>query len=344
MTGWTGDGELPERAREVLLALVREHVRTGSPVSSAALLGHLSERWSSATVRNDLALLEERGFVVKAHSAAGREPTVLAYREYAQRALRNLRLRQLQTLDVELGHADLAVQLRSVGALLASRSSLVGLVLSIGCARSALQHMELVPLGPRRVLAVVATRSRAVLNRQLDLDFDVDRASLERFNNYFNAHWRGLPLEQVRERVRAELEHTREHVDDWLERMLSLAARVLEAPDAGGEVYIEGRQQLLDTGEFTEVQQIRALLDALEHRQIWLGVLDKTLENPGIVVQIGQDELQGTAVDCALITAPFSNQDGLQGRLGVLGPVRMDYPRVMALVHGAARAFEGQLR
>lgn len=338
---------LAPRRRQVLAALVRLHVQSGKPVSSAQVARALKLRWSPATIRSEMSDLESDELLIKAHSAAGRTPTALGYRVFIDFVLQQTRnaCRHADFVQVAGAETELTARLRRVCAALADQSALASIVISEGVAHSALEHLHFARLAPRRVVALLATRGGAVIHKPLELDIEVGADEVDRLNSYVTMHFRGRPLNEVRNQVRAELERHGERARQMSDQALaltalSLAAQALDGEGDETELIIEGRAQLLQCRHFDDMERLRGVLRAMEEKDVWLQMLNASIREPGLLVHLGEPDLPNEMGECAIITAPFSTGDGLRGRVGILGPRRMDYPRVVALVRAAGTALE----
>jgi heat-inducible transcriptional repressor len=332
--------ELDPRQREILKAIVQEHLTTGEPVGSSAIAGDLAV--SSATVRGVMADLEELGLLEKPHTSAGRIPTDRGYRYFVdtlvqihppprpERELIERALPQEATTD-EL--------LRETTRLLSNLSRYAAVVTAPGLAQVPLKRIEFVRLKQNRVLAILVAASGLVRNRLLTLDFPMTAEELTRAAAYLNGILADTPLEVVRERLTAEKAREQIEYDALAAKALALGLRVVDAAGGeGNEVLIEGEKSFLEAPEFADLKRMRELFAALEEKSKLLAVLDRTLNARELRIFIGSETEFSARTGASVVAAPYATQTGVVGSIGVIGPTRMDYSRAIALVDYTARA------
>ena len=333
-----------ERARAVLRAAVEWYIDSAAPVASRTLTrGGLS--WSPATIRSVMNRLEEEGLLEQPHTSAGRIPTTLGYRAYVDDLMASMAVRV----------AEDAV-LRRVGAVegfepgprrildaLVTGSGLPGFVLSAKAAPEVHRHMELVRLRRREVLVILATRAGRVHHRVLRLDVDVSQAELERFQNYLNGRFEGMSLSAVRRDVREELAHPDKQYASLRTRALQLTRQALEDEEPTDvEFVVAGQHRLLDAPEFTEGAAARPVLEAFEHRDTWRTLLDAMIEDDGVRIFIGREIPVGGLELCSMACALIRGSDARLDAIGIVGPTRLPYATVIALVDRLRRDLEGR--
>ncbi|MFN7131899.1 MAG: heat-inducible transcriptional repressor HrcA [Myxococcales bacterium] len=331
--------ELGNREREVLRAVIREYVATGEPVGSAAIAADIAT--SSATVRNVMADLEELGYLEKPHTSAGRVPTDRGYRYFVDALVqlkqpsRNERDLIEQRLPQIAGPDEL---LRETSRLLSSLSHHAAVVTTPALTQSLLRRIEFVKLREGRVLAVLVSDSGLIQNRLLTVDFPVSAEELIRAGNYLSELLSAGTLEAVRERISADLAREQSELDALMRKALSLGQQALGGADRPQkEVHIEGQGSLLEAPEFSDVARIRALFRALEEKTKLLAVLDHTLTAGEIKIFIGTETEFSADTGVSVVAAPYVTEAGVVGCLGVIGPTRMNYSRVISLVDYTAR-------
>lgn len=314
---------LDERKAEVLRALVETHIRTGDPVSSRAILDSSGLSVSPATVRNDLVQLERDGFAVQPHTSAGRVPTATAYRYYVDH-LSPVRLRSAIANKIESfftkAHSELDQMLQSTSELLADITRLPAMVMGPAAAHEVLRGIHLVQLGDRDVLVVVVTSNGRVAKEVARFERPVLPEVVTAAEQLLSAH--------VGDAV-ADLTSAVEAAD--AEPRVSAAARLASLAmlpaQTGGDVFWGGTSQLADVWE--DLSKVRKILDLLDHDSTVQDLLGQT--EPGTVVRIGS-ELALEDLDVALVAASYMTATGDEGRVGVLGPMRMDYRRTIRVV------------
>lgn len=336
--------DLDERARRVLAAVVRDYVVSGEPVGSKALALRKELDASSATVRAVMADLEALGLLEKPHTSAGRVPTPLGYRYYVDALLRPKAPRPEERQLIEQRTQGAASQvdglLAEASRLLHSLTRHAGVVAAPRGQADRLQRIEFVALREGRILAVLITRSGAVKNRLLLPEPgkpQLTPAQLEEGANWLNGILGDLTLQEARARLRGELEQDRALLEEVRARVVSLGARAVGPEPELPALLIEGQSSLLEDPQLLQdAARMRALFRALDEKERVLEVLDRALRAQELTIFIGAESgLSGQ--DLSIVAAPYRGGGELLGTLGVIGPVRMDYARVIPLVELTAR-------
>lgn len=340
--------ELDERTRAVLRQIIASYIATGEPVGSAAIARRPDVDASPATIRSVMADLEQLGYLEKPHTSAGRVPTDKGYRFFIESVVRSghaaPRAREREQID-RLAQRDLEGPplldqlLGDTTRLLHGLSHHVGLVVAPRPEAEVLRRLEFVRLREGRVLAVAVTRAGRVLNKLLSLEFSVSQADLDAMSNELNERLHDLPLPQAREKLAAELAEERSSLDAARSRTLQLAQAAL-APPADGEsvVKLDGQSSLLEDPAFQDPSRLRAVFRALEEKSRLLTLLDKAAAAGEVSIFIGAESGIADLRDTAVIAMPYGPDGEVVGTLGVIGPARMDYARVVPVVEYTARA------
>lgn len=325
---------LTERQAAVLRALVHAYVGHASPVPSGMLAQLLPEPLSSASVRNTLAELAELGFVAKPHASGGRMPTESGFRLYVDELLRApvFGKPELRRLAGQLERGDLDAIVRAASYQLSDLTGQLGFVLVRRLDRAPLRHVSLVRLARDRVLVVLVTADGATLQRVVHDPAPSAQPELERMAVLLNERLVGSTLAEVRGLLATEAEALRSRADVVLGRAVSLALSALPADlaadDGPGDLVIATRLALLDQPEFRDPERLRELYRAVEDRERLVQMLDHMLGPSGVSVRLGAEVSEPTLRHCGVVAASW----GEGGVLGVIGPSRMDYGRVIPLV------------
>lgn len=339
--------ELSERARTVLKTLVERHIRDGQPVASRTLVEEAGLLVSAATVRNIMSDLEERGLLHSPHTSAGRVPTAQGYRLFVDRLL------QVQPLD-ETALSSLRQQLnpdRSASELVQSASSLLsaitaqaGLVTVPRPEARQLRQVEFLPLSGERVLVILVVNEREVQNRIIHTRRAFTESELREAAALVNQRFAGQALAQVQQGLLREMAEARSRIDDYLQATLDLASQALETPAAEAEDYVvAGESRLLDHASPDELDRLRELFDAFERKKDLLHLLERCSRAEGVQVFIGEEAGFDVFGDYSVITAPYTDGARTLGVLGVIGPTRMAYERVIPVVDVTARMLSAAL-
>lgn len=326
---------LSERQQTVLRALVRAYVGAAAPVGSATLSQTLSVKLSSASIRNTMAELAELGLIEQPHASAGRLPTEQGLRLFVDELMRahDVVGWERRTIAMQMGELGVDDPLEAASTVLAERTRQLGFAVLPRLDRVALRHVSLIRLSRERVLVVLVSLSGATYQRILNDDRSGAQAELERIEAEFNQRLGGHSLLELRELLEVERERLRGRAAELQHRTLLAAVRALTGEArARGDVLLSSRTPVLEQPEFHDPERVRGLLLAVEAREALLTFLDQVLEQPGVVVTFGGEVGLPELRDCAVVTAPCAAGAESLGLVGVLGPSRMDYPRVVPLV------------
>ena len=347
------------RGQAVLAAIIREHLRTGEPVASRSISGQFAggAGWSSATIRNVMAELEEHELVEQPHTSAGRVPTDKGYRFYVDHSVGDARLSRadISAIDRGLGlTGDAGAQpgrlMERVSHVLSELSENVGIVVSPPVADSRLEHIEFLPLSDGRILVVLVLASNVVQNKIIRIDDPLTAEELESAARYLNAEFSGKTLQTIRAEVIARMGEEKALYDRLLRNAVLLFERGVEGGEGEtGDVYIDGASNILAKPDFSDVERLRELFRTFEAKSRLVKILNECIAREPVFgdvhVVIGREHTAPQLRSCALITAPYRLGDGfVAGTVGVVGPMRLEYARTMAAVNYIARLVERVLR
>jgi heat-inducible transcriptional repressor len=342
MTEGTDEG-LSERAQRLLKALIENYIRDGQPVGSRTLSRDAGLSLSSATIRNVMADLEDLGFVASPHTSAGRVPTDKGYRFFVDTLLKLKPLHHEEIEDIErrLG-SDSANNGRSlvqtVSQMLSSVTRMAGLVTLPNPNYIALSQIEFISLSENRALAIMVMSNREVQNRVVQLDRYHSSEELRRAANYLNDAFSGRSLPEVRAQLLAQLQETRQHMDQLMQDAIQMAQKVFASTKEGDVEYvIAGETNLMGFAELSNVDRLRRLFEAFNEKHDILRLLDSCLRADGIQIFIGQESGYRILDDISVVTAPYMLDNQVVGVLGIIGPTRMAYERVIPIVDITAK-------
>lgn len=330
-----------------LKVLVERYIKDGQPVGSRTLSKDAGLDLSPATIRNVMADLEDLGLVISPHTSAGRVPTVAGYRLFVDTLLT---VRQPSDEDIEnlrhrfAGAADPRALAESTSHLLSGITQLAGVVMLPRHERHAFRQIELLPLSGARVLAILITSEGEVHNRIITTDRTYSPAQLEEASNYLNQMFTGQDIKDVRRRLLEDLKHTHQNMDALMMRAVTLAHEVVEAAERSDDYVIAGQTNLMEFGELSNMERLKQLFDAFNQKRQILDLLDRCIEADGVQIFIGDESGYDLLDDCSLVTRAYRVDDQVVGVLGVIGPTRMDYQRVIPIVDVTARLLAAALR
>jgi len=331
------------RAQHLLKVLIERYIVDGQPVGSRALSRHSGLELSPATIRNVMADLEELGFVASPHTSAGRIPTPRGYRFFVDSLLVVKPLEQLEIhrLEGEL-HADRPTELVSTAATLLSQlTHFAGLVLTPKRRDASFRHLEFLRLSERRVLLIVVSPDGEVQNRILHTDRPYTHAQLVEASNFFNQHFAGEPFPAIRARLADDLRTIR----DDIATLMSAAVDAGEGALSEGEhVVVAGERNLLEAQDLaTNMERLRRLFDVFEQKTSLLHLLDVSARAEGVQIYIGGESAIVPLDELSVVTAPYEVDGQVIGTLGVIGPTRMAYERVIPIVDVTAKLLSNAL-
>jgi heat-inducible transcriptional repressor len=336
--------ELPFRARKIMYAVITEYIATGEPVGSRRLAKRYGLNLSPATIRNVLADLTDAGYLAQPHTSAGRIPTERGFRVFVDALIQ---MREVRTEDRDAvlermrelrpGVDDLV---REAGRLLATMAGAAALVTRPRAETEPLAQIRFMLLRPGALLAVIITKNGAIQNRVIAMA--IDPSELERLNNYLAEMPRELSLGEVRDRLLNEVDGERGQVRALRERARSLINAVAVS-DAPSEVVIEGHTLLFGRPEFSDAEKIRSYLRTFDEKERLVELLDQTIAAGGVQVLIGSETALEGVPDISLISATYTRGGVKAGTVGIIGPTRMDYGKLVPLVGYTAQVMSDVL-
>jgi len=339
---------LDERTQNILIAVVRNFIQTADPVGSRTISKRFDFGLSPATIRNVMADLEELGFLEQPHTSAGRIPTDKAYRRYVDH-IQTVELPSPE--DVEIiarWYTPLAgdndEMMLATSRLLSEVSNYAGVVLST-FSKSIFKRIEFVKVRDRHVLAIFVMDTANVHNKLITLEDELTQDELHKISNYLNHEFSGRPLRQIRQQVLERMNEEKAQYDELVQQAMAIGAKTFdETAETEGDIYLGGTVNIMDQPEFsTNVSRMKELFKAFEEKSRLIRILDRCLDELGVNVVIGTETPFQDIQDCSFVTRTYTYDDRTVGVLGVVGPKRMVYPRIMALVDYTAKIVSQKL-
>ena len=331
-------GDLEHRVRAILNAIVGSYIESAEPVGSRTLSKSLGLTLSPATIRNVMADLTEQGYLDQPHTSAGRVPTDKAYRFYVDTVVGKTTLPHgvKEMIDEAVGEpaSSLERSLADTTKLLALLTSFTGLVAAPQVNTTKLKLIEFIKVSPQRIFVVLITQSNMVYDKIIEVSEDLSQEFLNSVSRYLNEQFAEQSLEDIRTRMLESLVEEKEQYDQLLAQVVRLSKKAFDFSDER-ELYVEGQFNILTQSE--DVESIQRLLRTLEEKISVLKLLDQTLTDGGVTIYIGieneLEDLQGFSI----VTANYGNGSNMLGSLGVIGPTRMDYARVVPIIDYTAK-------
>jgi heat-inducible transcriptional repressor len=335
---------LSDRAQILLKHLVERYITDGQPVGSRSLARISGLELSPASIRNIMADLEELGFIASPHTSAGRVPTARGYRIFVDTLLtiRPLEEGEIHQLEDQLTPADPQRLMTAASQLLSDLTKFAGVVMTPKRRSNALRHVEFLSLSDKRVLLIMVSQDGEVQNRIIKTDRNYSPTELTQAANYINQNYLGCTFDEMQARIKNELEQLHRDMSQLMSAMLQ----------AGGEGMGEKRESYVISGErnllnvedlSSNMTSLRKLFDVFEHKTQLLQLLDESLRAPGVKIFIGGESGVVPLDECSVVTAPYEMDGRVVGTVGVIGPTRMAYERVIPIVDVTAKLLSSAL-
>ena len=323
---------LDDRSKLLLKALVERYIADGQPIGSRTLSRASGLELSPATIRNVMSDLEELGLIVSPHTSAGRVPTAKGYRLFVDTMLTVDRA-NLVTPDLVPEQPQKVIA--NAAHMLSSLSQFVGVVMSPRHS-SVFRHIEFLRLSEKRVLVIIVSPEGDVQNRVLFTDSDFTPSQLVEAGNYLNAHFSGMALEQVGLRLKGEVENLRGEIATLMQAAIAASTEALH--DAQNDVVIAGEHNLLAVSDFAQdMSQLRRAFDLFEQKTLLMRLLDESSQAAGVRIYIGGENQAMPVDELSVVSAPYAVNGQIVGTLGVIGPTRMPYQRMIEIVEITSR-------
>jgi heat-inducible transcriptional repressor len=337
-----------DRGQHLLHALIQRYIQDGQPVGSRTLSKDSGLDLSPATIRNVMSDLEDMGLVSAPHTSAGRIPTPKGYRLFVDTLVR-----YRQPADGEIRRIQAQIKGESnntrglvgaVSSMLSDFTHMAGVVTVPRSGHVTLRQIEFLPLSENRVLVILVVNNREVQNRILHTGRDYSASELQQAQNFINEHYAGLELERVRSKLIEDLDSTRDSMNQTMHDIITVAQSAMDgAEDASKKYVVAGETNLMNFAELSNVDTLRGLFEAFSRKRLILDLLDRSINANGVQIFIGEESGYQIFDGCSVITAPYHVDDDTIGVLGVIGPTRMAYDRVVPIVDVTARLLETAL-
>lgn len=339
--------ELNERSRQLLKLLVERYISDGQPVGSASLSRDKSLGVSSATIRHVMADLENLGLIHSPHTSAGRIPTNKGYRFFVDSLLTVQQPEQqlLKQLKINVGQQQGRSQvIASASQLLSGITHLAGVVSLPKREAASFRQIELMPLSKSRVLVILVTNDDEVHNKVIQTPREFTPSELQCAANYLNSLFGGQSLRQVKTIIAQEISETRQQMNQMMIDAINLAHQSVGDDLQSDDLVLSGATNLMDFQELSDISNMRHLFDAFSQKQDIIQLLDRCMQAEGVQIFIGDESGYQVFGDCSLVTAPYTVDNETVGVLGVIGPTRMAYDKVIPMVDITAKVLGEALK
>jgi len=343
MSSETNSSQLSERSLHLFKSLVEHFIQDGAPVGSRTLSKDTSLNLSPATIRNVMADLEDFGLLDSPHTSAGRVPTAKGYRLFVDSLLRvnDLNSIEVEKIAKELDPGnDFKSLMQRTSSMLSDITQLAGVVMLPRTQQSKLQHIEFVMLSGSRVLVILVVNDREVQNRIINTNRTYSASELQEASNYLNDIFAGKDLTYVRTNILDELEKTKEQLSQSMQTAMEMAQLAFDYEKSkvnSDELFFSGETNLMDIAELCEVNKLKKLFNTFNQKRDILHLLEQAISADGIQIFIGEESGHDVLDNCSVVTSPYEVDGRILGVLGVIGPTRMHYERVIPIVDITAK-------
>ena len=335
------------RAQYLLKLLIQKYISEGMPIGSRTLSKDSNLDLSPATIRHVMSDLETMGLISSPHTSAGRIPTSLGYRMFVDSLVR---YKEPEEFDIEgiqselIKKSDNTNQLVSkVSGILSRITSLAGVVSVPKKRQVTLRQIEFLPLSDNRILAILILNNSEVQNRIINTKDSYSIEDLQRAANYINDNYASTELNKIREFLIHDLEKTRETMNRAMIDIISVAQFAMEGTNEKKDFVLAGEHNLMDFAELSDVETLKQLFDAFSKKQMMIDLLDRSINASGVQIFIGSESGYEIFDDCSIVTSPYKVDHHQIGVLGVIGPTRMEYDRVVPIVDLTAKLLSSAL-
>lgn len=340
--------ELREKDRTVLGAIVEAYLKAGRPISSGLLAQKRVVSDSPATIRNILAKLEEQGYLAQPHSSSGRVPTDKGLRFYVNRLLdaEPLTLDRIGALIPNLStrKGDLNTLLTEASRLLADQSDSLGFVLTPRLSRIHFHHVRFVRIAENKVMVILVTSLNLVLTEIVETEIDFDQTELDRGSHYINANFRGRNLQAVRDYLRSELPGFKFKFEQAFNNLMTLLKDSLSQEEKESSIILQGAARLIGKFDAFDLDKLRSLFQNLEEKSNLSKLLSDFISLDRVKVLIGSESNLPLISDCALVLSHYGDERQVFGSVGIIGPKRLPYKKIIPLVDDVAKKLSRTIR
>ena len=339
--------DLSSREIDVLTTIVEEYTATARPVGSRSVAKKARTRLSPASIRNTMADLTDTGFLAQPHTSAGRIPTIQGLRFYLDYILRIAPLsgHEMDAISDDLGHAGSEPSdiFRHTSKVLSTLSNQACVVLGPSQGLIQWRHIDFVLLTPGKIMSILVLQGGIVRNKIIDVDANISSDDLVKYGNFLNSHFQGQSIHAVRKKILTEMHLAREVFDALYQKALHLAHKTCftETPR---DIFVEGASNLLSQPDFTDLEAMRDIFKLLEERSRLLELVDKIFDEQNSRIILGQEEAWRDLEYCCLVSSPYTISDGTGGTISVIGPVRMNYAKIIPMVDFTAQILSQMLQ
>lgn len=336
--------ELNERKQKILEAIIRNYMETGEPVGSRTVSKYTDLNLSSATIRNEMSDLEEMGYILQPHTSAGRIPSDKAYRLYVDTILQRKDEEVSEMKELMVEKADkIDLLLKQVAKLLAQNTNYTSMVTKPKYRHKRIKFIQLNPMGERQLLVLVVLDNNHVSNKFINLEEDLDENVAAQMNFLMNTALTGLDFTEINMAIMQQIKDKAGDYVDLASSILDCVSEVMSEED-DSEIYTSGATNILKYPELSDKENMTGLLSTFEEKQMlaaWANDSPPDEEQEhGIQVYIGEESPVESMKDCSVVTATYKIKEGVYGKIGIVGPKRMDYEKVVGTLENCMQQLD----
>ncbi len=326
--------ELDERKVTILKAIIKNYMDTGEPVGSRTISKYIESKWSSATIRNEMSDLEEMGYIIQPHTSAGRIPSDKGYRFYVDQILQEKDQEVTEMQELMIQRVDrVEMVLKKLAKLLAKDTNYAALISGPQYHRNKLKFIQLSKVELGKLLIVTVVEGNLIKNTIVNLQEEINDEELLNLNILLNTNLNGLTIEEINLGVITRMKEQAGPHSQVVDLVLNEVAAAIKADEDDLQIYTSGATNIFKYPELSDNQKASQLLSTLEHtetlQELVNGVNETESEN-GIQVYIGEESPVAAMKDCSMVTANYDLGEGIRGTIGIIGPKRMDYKKVLS--------------
>ena len=324
--------QLDERKWKILQAIIKTYLETGEPVGSRTISKYADLNLSSATIRNEMADLEELGYIIQPHTSAGRIPSDLGYRLYVNHLMEEKEQQVTEMKELMIEKQDkMEMVLKRVAQFLAANTNYASMITGPQYHRTKLKFIQLSIVSEDQLLAVVVTEGNVVKNKMISLHHGLDQETVLKLNILLNTSLNGLTMDQINLTTIAKIKEEAGIHSEVVNSVLDAVAEAIQMDEEEMEIYTSGATNFFRYPELSDSEKASELISTFEEKKQLVALVNETSEGQetGIQVYIGNETPIQTMKDCSVVTATYELGEGIQGTIGIIGPKRMDYENVM---------------
>jgi len=331
---------LTDRMKNILQTVIMQYIYTGEPVGSSVVSQKYMTDLSPATIRNTMSVMEDMGYLTQPHASSGRVPTDQGLRFYVDSMLEIEELSQAERKKIKTKyHESQEIEriMSDTSIILSVFSNCMGIVIPPRLDNISIKYIEFIKLNKMQIMVLLVSNSGIVQNRMVRIEEELTQHDLERMSGYLNEIAKGLTLGKLKAKIIEKMKEEKTLYDQLLKKALDLSKIALDKEEDTDSVYVEGKMNILNDPEFTkDVEKMKLLFRAFEEKSILVKILDKTMHAQGVQIFIGSENGINEIKECSIVTAPYGSDGKTFGTLGVIGPTRMNYSKVIPLVNYTA--------